>query len=84
MKLHSSPIDDVYGELSLTLEEDGGHLARCLLTLFCYEYRGLRLAMLLALRRHWRLAKETSAPTFPGYELFNLSPAEADAEWGQE
>ena len=53
MKIRSSPVDDVYGELSFALEEDGGHVARALLALFRIAYRGLRLAMLIALQRRW-------------------------------
>ena len=54
MKLRSAPLEDVHLELRLTLEDDGGPLARTLLRLFSFFYRCFHGLELAVLRFPWR------------------------------
>lgn len=77
MKLRSAPLDDVWGELTLVLDDDGRPLARVTRRVFTSAYRVLKAAMLVALRLPWHI------PGFPelGAEPFHSSELEGD--WRQ-
>lgn len=54
MKLRSAPLDDVWGELTFVLDDDGRPFARITRRAFTWSYRALKAAMLDALRLSWR------------------------------
>ena len=53
MKAKSAPLDDVFAELQITLDDDGRFVARLTRGLFTLAYRVLKLVMLSALRVNW-------------------------------
>ena len=76
MKLRSAPLDDVFQELLLTLDEDGRLSARIVRRMVIAAYRALKRLMLLIRRLPW----QSRYPEF-GNEPFNLSDAELEKEW---
>jgi hypothetical protein len=80
MKLRSAPLDDVFKALLVTLDDDGGWLARAVRWLFVGAHRLLQAAMLLALRCKW-CTEQYCRPI--SHARFNLTPAELQRPWRQ-
>jgi hypothetical protein len=77
MKRRSSPLDDVFQELRVALDEDGGLRARITRRFFARASRSSKAAMLLALTWKWRPEQPHARP---GHEPLNFTPRER--EWG--
>jgi hypothetical protein len=54
VKLRSSSLDDVFQQLQVTLDDDGGRAARLMRSTYTLAYRLLKASMLTTLRLPWR------------------------------
>jgi hypothetical protein len=53
MKLRSAPLDDVFQEVQLTLDEDGGRLARAVRRSATWIYRAHKAILLAICKFPW-------------------------------
>jgi hypothetical protein len=74
-------LDDLFQELQLTLDQDGGRLARITRWAFIQAYRAHKAAMLLVLGWKWRSAQQPYPPI--GHEPFDVEPQEIAREWSR-
>lgn len=80
MKRRSAALDDVFNELQLVLDDDGGRLARGVRRIITWGYR-LHKAFLLVIGWFpWCHSEQYRFPG-PGHEPFNLSDEELESAW---